>query len=451
MKYNSGFGSHFATECLEGALPVGRDQLIPGQNSPQKCPYGLYAEQLSGTAFTVPRHDNQRSWLYRIRPCVMHTPFKRIQSDNLVRQFSVENDQEPNAECHATPNQLRWSPFEISSEKVDFIQGLHTICGQGSPSSRNGLAVHVYTCNTGMKKKAFYNSDGDMLIVPQDGDFICKTELGNLEVKPGEIVVVPRGIRFAIDFEDGPRRGYVCEIYDRHFEIPDLGPIGANGLANPRDFLYPVAAYEDIEDRYKIINKYQGYLFAAEQGHSPFDVVAWHGNYAPFKYDLSKFNAMNTVTFDHPDPSIFTVLTVKSGNPGVALLDFVIFPPRWMVAENTFRPPYYHRNCMSEFMGLISGGYDAKKEGFVPGGASLHSLMTPHGPDSDVFEAASNEELKPLKLRPDGLAFMFESYLMLSVSKWALEKSANSGGKVLQEDYYKCWQGLKKHFDPSKK
>ena len=305
-----------------------------------------------------------------------------------------------------------------------------------------------------MHRTAFYNSDGDLLVVPQQGPLAIQTELGHLEVKPGEIAVLQRGIRFsiAVDEQLHASRGYVLEIFDRRFELPDLGPIGANGLANPRDFLHPVAAYEDIDDPaspFTIITKFQGTLFASSQQHSPFDVVAWHGNYVPYKYDLSRFNTINTVSYDHPDPSIFTVLTAKSATPGVALADFVIFPPRWMVAENTFRPPYYHRNCMSEFMGLISGGYDAKQHGFVPGGASLHSIMTAHGPDRDTFEKASTDELKPLKLRPDGLAFMFETNHMLAVTKWALEKIPGHGGDVLQDDYYLCWQGLGKYFDPN--
>ncbi|KAJ2991655.1 hypothetical protein HDV02_003653 [Globomyces sp. JEL0801] len=453
--YNSGFNNHFATEALPNALPT-------ACNSPQKVNYGLIAEQLSGTAFTLPRNENLHSWLYRIRPAAVHRPFSKLPT-SLVNNFDTHSSDQ----CESTPNQLRWSPFPIPDTPIDFSMGINTVCGQGNPSTRTGisllfllfigLAIHVYGCNTGMKKKAMYNSDGDFLIVPQLGDLNVKTEMGHLHVSPGEILVIPgiikyliSSIRFAVDFTDGPRRGYILEVYDRHFELPDLGPIGSNGLANPRDFLYPVAAYEDIDDTtYEIINKYQGHLFAAQQDHSPFDVVAWHGNYAPFKYDLAKFNTINTVSYDHPDPSIFTVLTVKSGQPGVALADFVIFPPRWMVAENTFRPPYFHRNCMAEFMGLISGGYDAKEEGFVPGGASLHSIMTGHGPDADVFSKASTEKLQPVKLRPDGLAFMFETNQSLSVSKWALSNEKHMGGSVLQSEYYTCWTRMKKFFDPN--
>ncbi|KNC98633.1 homogentisate 1,2-dioxygenase [Spizellomyces punctatus DAOM BR117] len=441
-KYLQGFGNTHATEALEGALPE-------GQNSPQRVPYGLYAEQLSGTAFTAPRSENQRSWLYRIRPSVCHTPFTRTPSPTLVRSFAVGHQ---DSECQSTPNQLRWSPFELPKHGgVDFVHGLHTVCGSGDPSVRNGIAIHVYLANASMENSAFYNADGDLLIVPQQGRLDIQTELGYLYVEPNEIVVIPRGIRYAVRLPDGPSRGYVLEVFDRHFELPDLGPIGANGLANPRDFLYPTAAYEDKENiSFTITTKYQGQLYTLQQTHSAFDVVAWHGNYAPYKYDLRKFCTVNTVSFDHPDPSIFTVLTSKSNTPGVAAADFVIFPPRWMVGEHTFRPPYYHRNCMAEFMGLISGGYDAKATGFLPGGASLHSTMSAHGPDQVTFEKASTEELQPVKLRPDGLAFMFETSHMLSLTKWAVEKEY-AGGKVLQDDYYECWQGLKKYFDPKNK
>ncbi|KAJ3079247.1 hypothetical protein HK102_003925, partial [Quaeritorhiza haematococci] len=365
-KYQSGFGNEFHTEALPGAVPH-------GQNAPQKVPYNLYAEQLSGSAFTAPRTHNHRSWLYRIRPSVCHTPFKRHDSKStIVKSFAVTDD---NDSCESTPNQLRWSPFEIpgEKEKVDFTEGLHAVCGAGDPSMKNGLAIYVYLANTSMVDTAMYNSDGEFLIVPQQGRLDVQTEMGYLMVEPSEILVIPRGVRFSVRIPDGPSRGYILEIFDRRFELPDLGPIGANGLANPRDFLYPTAAYEDIQDRtFRIVNKYQGRFFVATQEHSPFDVVGWHGNYAPYKYDLRLFNTINTVSYDHPDPSIFTVLTAKTANPGVALADFVIFPPRWMVAEHTFRPPYFHRNCMSEFMGLINGSYDAKAEGFLPGGASLH-------------------------------------------------------------------------------
>ncbi|CDH58811.1 homogentisate-dioxygenase [Lichtheimia corymbifera JMRC:FSU:9682] len=427
--YLEGFGNHFVSEALPDALPK-------GQNTPQKCPYELYAEQLSGTAFTVPRSHNQRSWLYRIRPSVVHKPFAPFKHDSIVASSSS---------CEITPTQLRWSPFDLPAEgeKVDFVQGIKTVSVAGDPTAASGLAIHIYTANTNMDHKAFYNSDGDILIVPQQGRLDICTEFGKMMVAPNEICVIQRGIRYSVSLPDGPVRGYMLEIFGQtHFELPDLGPIGANGLANPRDFVTPKAAFvKESGVEWEIITKFAGKLFSAKQNHIPFDVVAWHGNYAPYKYDLAKFCAVNSVTFDHIDPSIFTVLTAKSTVPGVAIADFVIFPPRWAVADNTFRPPYFHRNCMSEFMGLILGDYEGKTGGFAPGGASLHSPMTPHGPDAKVFEAASNAKLECTRVGDGTQAFMFETSLTLPVTPWALHTS----GKV-QEDYWKAWADLDTKF-----
>uniref|UniRef100_A0A914CER5 Homogentisate 1,2-dioxygenase n=1 Tax=Acrobeloides nanus TaxID=290746 RepID=A0A914CER5_9BILA len=427
LEYLSGFGNEFKSEDprCPNALPV-------GQNSPQKCPYGLYAEQLSGSAFTVPRKDNKRSWLYRIRPSVQHKPFEPLQIPKFTNRFS---DFAPN------PNQLRWNPFPLPDDStlVDFVEGLHTVCGGGDIVARNGIAIHNYSCNVSMHDRCLYNADGDFLIVPQQGALKITTEFGRILVEPQEIVVIPQGIRFSVAV-DGPSRGYILEVYGVHFQLPDLGPIGANGLANPRDFLTPVAWFEDRDGvTFRVVSKYQGAFFEAIQDHSPFDVVAWHGNYTPFKYDLRRFMVINTVSFDHCDPSIFTVLTAPSTRPGVAIADFVIFPPRWGVAENTFRPPYYHRNCMSEYMGLIVGTYEAKEGGFRPGGASLHSMMTPHGPDAACFEKASNDELRPQRVADGTMSFMFESSLSMVVTDWANRENVDF-------NYFKDWMPLKKHF-----
>ncbi|TRY76764.1 hypothetical protein TCAL_07608 [Tigriopus californicus] len=432
LKYQSGFGNEFASED-----PRCPDALPEGQNNPQKCKYGLYAEQLSGSAFTVPRSHNVRTWFYRIRPAVHHTPFEPMESGFLNSKW---DDQHPN------PNQLRWKPFDLPSRDTDFVQGLHTLAGAGDPRTRHGVAIHIFACNTSMSDSCFSNADGDFLIVPQKGTLKITTEFGKMEVSPNEICVIQSGMRFSVDVE-GPSRGYICEVFDGHFELPNLGPIGANGLANPRDFQTPVAWYEDRDKiNYKVVNKYQGCLFVAQQDHSPFDVVAWHGNYVPYKYNLRHFCVINSVSFDHCDPSIFTVLTCPSTKPGVAILDFVIFPPRWSVSENTFRPPYYHRNCMSEFMGLILGQYEAKEEGFAPGGATLHSMMTPHGPDAQCFEHWTEKELTAHRVADETQAFMFETSMGLAITKWAEEVS-----QKLDKKYYECWQGLKKNFDPKKK
>lgn len=429
-QYMSGLGGYYSTEALPNALPK-------AQNTPQVCPYGLYAEQLSGAAFTAPRYKNLHSWLYRIRPSVIHDRMIPTPEQEILEQFNhLEID----------PNQFRWSPLDLptASEHIDFIQGLKLVAGAGDPSMKDGLAIYLYTCNKSMENKSFYNADGDFLIVPEIGSLLIITELGRLFVEPCEIVVIPRGIKFSIHVEESCR-GYVGEIFKGHFELPNLGPIGANGLANQRDFDVPVAYYEDLDIEYQLVTKFLNKFYTARMDHSPYDVVAWHGSYSPFKYDLRKYNVINTVSYDHLDPSIFTVLTCPTDEPGTAVMDFVIFPPRWMVAEKTFRPPYYHRNCMSEYMGMIYGEYDAKgkgsgdKEGFVPGGSSLHSCMTAHGPDANAFVNASSSPLPPVYF-DKGLAFMFESTYLFKVAPNALHSSK------LQQNYAKCWQKLPKLF-----
>jgi len=424
--YMSGFGNHFESEAVPGALPK-------GQNSPQKVPMGLYAEQLSGAAFSAPRHENQRSWLYRIRPSVLHSQFKPIDK-RLIRS-------KPFNEVPPTPNQFRWDPLPNPQQPQDFIEGLITMAGNGGYGSYKGCAAHIYVANRSMTDRYFYNSDGEMLLVPEKGSLLLRTEFGAMHVKPGEIAVLPRGVKFQVHILDQIARGYVCENYGPVFRLPYLSIIGANGLANPRDFLAPGAAYEEKSGDLKLLCKFQGEMFEAKIDHSPLNVVAWHGNYAPYKYDLSLFCTINTVSFDHPDPSIFTVLHSPSEVAGTANVDFCIFPPRWMVAEHTFRPPYYHRNCMSEFMGLIFGVYDAKPEGFVAGGSSLHNAMSAHGPDAMSYERAVSAKLEPAYLG-DTLAFMFESSLVFNPTNFAMETPA------LQKNYMDCWKGLKSNFNP---
>jgi homogentisate 1,2-dioxygenase len=420
VQYQSGFGNELSTEAVAGTLPV-------GQNSPQRVAHGLYAEQLSGTPFTVPRALNRRSWLYRIRPSVTHEP------------FVAAGEQSEFAE--ASPNQLRWDPFPIPDESTDFVDGLVQICGNGDAGMHAGIAVYVYAANRAMTNRFFYDADGELLIVPQQGGLTLHTELGIIDIEPGEIAVIPRGIRFRVELPEGVARGYVCENFGALLRLPDLGLIGSNGLANPRDFLTPVAAFEDRDGDFELVAKFLGKHWRARIDHSPLDVVAWHGNYAPYKYDLRLFNAINSVSFDHPDPSIFTVLTSPSEVAGTANIDFVIFPPRWIVAEHTFRPPYFHRNVMNEYMGLIFGVYDAKAEGFAPGGGSLHNCMSGHGPDAATYEQASSSALEPKRL-DDTLAFMFETRFVLKPTKAAMT------APQLQRDYWTCWQGLRKHFSP---
>ncbi|MDQ6917541.1 MAG: homogentisate 1,2-dioxygenase, partial [Pseudomonadota bacterium] len=415
LRYQSGFGNEFATEALQGALPL-------GQNSPQRVPYGLYAEQLSGTAFTAPRGANRRSWLYRIRPAAMHSPFEPLANTRIVSRFD---------ELPTPPNQMRWDPLPLPQARADFVDALVTIAGNGDPASLTGCGIHMFAANASMTDRFFYDADGELLIVPQDGRLRFDTELGQIDAEPEEIVVIPRGIRFRVELLDATARGYVCENYGALLRLPDLGPIGSNGLANPRDFLTPSAWYEDKDGPFELVAKFMGKLWTAQIGHSPLDVVAWHGNYAPYKYDLRKFNVIGSISYDHPDPSIFVVLQSPSDTPGVDSLDFVIFPPRWLVMEHTFRPPWFHRNVASEFMGLIRGAYDAKAEGFLPGGASLHNCMSGHGPDAETFTHASAADVSKGQRISDTMAFMFETRAVIRPTRFALESGE------LQHEYFR--------------
>jgi len=420
LRYMSGFGGHFESEAVEGALPKGR-------NSPQRPAFGLYAEQLSGSAFTAPRHENLRSWLYRLRPTADHRPFVRYEG---ARLFAPGTVKEPLA-----PNRLRWNPPGDLPSDADFVDGMVTMLANRDPSHLEGVAVHLYRAQRSMENRVFIDADGELLIIPQDGAIELQTELGRIEAGPGDIALIPRGVRFRVRLLHGEARGYVAENHGLPFRLPDLGPIGANGLANPRDFEVPVASYEDRDEPTEVIQKYLGSLWTTSLDHSPLDVVGWHGNYVPCRYDLNRFNTIGTVSYDHPDPSIFTVLTSPSSVPGRANADFVIFPPRWMVAEDTFRPPWFHRNVMSEAMGLIYGEYDAKAEGFAPGGLSLHNLMSGHGPDVESWKKASEAELKPAKIEST-LAFMVETCWPYRPTRFALDRA--------QPDYDEAWAGFPK-------
>jgi homogentisate 1,2-dioxygenase len=423
----SGFGNEFATEALPGALPRGR-------NSPQRCPYGLYAEQFTGTAFTAPRALNRRSWLYRIRPAVTHRPFAPLRHPLIGTTQALA----------ASPNQLRWDPLPLPGVGTDFIDGLVPMVGNGSPDTHAGCAIYVFAANQSMRDRYFYSADGDFLLVPQLGSLTLDTEMGRIELEPQEIAVVPRGLRFRVDVPADGARGYVCENFGAPFKLPDLGPLGSNGLANARDFKTPRARYEDLDTPCQLVAKFQGSLWSAAMDHSPLDVVAWHGNNVPYKYDLRLFNTIGSVSYDHPDPSIFLVLHSPSDTPGTSNIDFVIFPPRWLAMQGTFRPPWFHRNVASEFMGLIHGVYDAKSTGFVPGGSSLHNCMSGHGPDAATFDKAVAADTTQPAYIADTMAFMFESRSVLKPARSALE-----GTPRLQADYMSHWLALQRHFDPT--
>ncbi len=433
LHYQTGYGNSFATEALPGALPQGR-------NSPTRCPYGLYAEQLSGTAFTAPRAENRRSWLYRILPAARHQPFEPL--ERLGPHARPPGWTSDAAAYPATPNQLRWSPLPMPGTPTDFIDGVITMGGNGSPDEHSGVGIHLYAANTSMTERFFYDADGELLFVPQEGRLLLATELGRLEVAPQEIAVIPRGIRFRVELPDGQARGYLLENFGAPLRLPELGPIGSNCLANARDFQTPVAWYEDRAGDFLLVGKFAGGFWQARIDHSPLDVVAWHGTHAPYKYDLRRFNVIGSISFDHPDPSIFTVLTSPSDTPGTANVDFAIFPPRVLTMENTFRPPWFHRNVASEFMGLIHGIYDAKAEGFLPGGASLHNCMSGHGPDAGTFEKASRADTSQPHYIRDTMAFMFETRRVIRPTAQALASPQR------QDDYYTCWEGLRRHFTP---
>jgi homogentisate 1,2-dioxygenase len=453
-KYNymNGFGCNFEyicsqstyrillilhrTEAIQGALPI-------GQNSPQKCPMGLYAEKISGTSFTAPRKENQQAWVYRILPSASHSSFQRV--DSKAFPLTIESFK---SNFQQIPNQLRWDPFDMD-HSVAWVDSLHLLAGAGDPVVKSGVGYYIYAAGKSMDENtAFYNADGDFLIVPQEGILDIETEMGNILVRPQEICVIPRGIRHRVSLPNGPARGYIMELYQGHFSLPELGPIGSNCLANERDFQTPVARYtKDTTSTWTLLGKLAGNLFKATQNHTPFDVVAWHGTFYPYKYDLGRYNTIGTISYDHPDPSIYTVLTAETkAHPGTAIADFVVFPPRWLVGEDTFRPPSYHRNTMSEFMGLISGSYMAKsagRGGFQAGGASLHNVMSSHGPDVEAFEKASNEDLVPVKVGQDSMAFMFESCYMVGLTEWGLKTSCK-----LQEDYSAhSWADFKVYFE----
>ncbi len=427
--YQSGLGNHFSTEALPDALPK-------GQNSPQKRAYGLYTEGLSGTAFTITRAESRQTWCYRIRPTAKHPPYYPMAHDSWHTA--------PGVSGLNSPNQIRWNPLTIPDTPTDLIDGMTSYGVCGDAHTQTGIGIHLYAANTSMTARFFHNADGEMLFVPQQGRVVFHTELGVLDAAPGEIALIPRGIKFRAELPDGPSRGYVCENYGAAFRLPELGPIGTQGLANRRDVLIPVAAFEDRSGTFELVQKFDGSFWRCELDRSPLDVVAWHGTHVPYKYDLANFMTIGTVSHDHPDPSIFTVLTAPSDEPGVANVDFAIFPPRWMVAEHSFRPPWFHRNFMNEFMGLVTGSYDAKADGFAPGGASLHNCMAGHGPDAATFEKASNAELQPEKL-DNTLAFMFETRYIVRPTTFAQETP------LRQDDYQTCWAGLEDRFDATRK
>ncbi|EER04290.1 Homogentisate 1,2-dioxygenase, putative [Perkinsus marinus ATCC 50983] len=326
---------------------------------------------------------------------------------------------------------------------VDWVDSLFTI------AYHKGASCGVYDFGKDMSEssRVFIHHDADVMFLPRENVLKIRTELGVLRGGPREMILIPKGIKFTVDkANSGRAKGYFLENYGAPFKIPDLGPIGiTSGLAHPRHFRAPTASTVENRGASELISKFSGRMYLSKLNKTPYDVVGWYGNYYPTVYDLGLFMAINTVTYDHPDPSIGVVLQSPSLSyaPGTANIDFVIFPPRWLTAENTFRPPWFHRNVMSEFMGLLYGGYDAK-QGFKPGCSSIHNQLSPHGPDLATTTSSSNDG-KPERYHGT-LAFMWESDRIWIPTKQALE--------VLKDDtYVDCWKGSGEdpweRFDPS--
>ena len=433
-RYQPGFGNRFATEAIPGVLPQ-------ACNTPQRCKYDLISEQLNGTPFVSPRASLLHAWFYRIHPSVAHRPFKRLpKQPDLEATFSPLN---PNVEF--SPQDLGWDQFSIPStaegDEIDFVDVLKTIGGHGDPTVKEGLAVHVYLANAPMRNRAFCNNDGDMLILPQEGRLDIQTEFGRLMARPGELVVIQAGMRFTVTLPDGVGRGYIQEIYGSHYELPELGPVGSNGMALPRDFEIPVASFDVDLSPWEMVVKLAGQLFAYSQDHTPYDVVAWHGNYAPYKYAMEKFVASATVDRDQSDPSIYCVLTARSKIPGVALSDFLVFTPKWSVTRNTFRPPYYHRNVATEIMGMMYGTWHGSATVLAPGGLTYEPSYMPHGESYERWKEATAADLRPERVGEGAMAFMMHISGHVSLTKYALERSG-----ALQPIQADMWQGFKPGF-----
>jgi homogentisate 1,2-dioxygenase len=415
--YQVGFGNRFATEAVPGALPTG------GRNLPQRCEYDLYSEQLNATSFISSRQTMQHLWFYRIRPAVAHKP---------LRAFAMKHDMVAafvghNKDVKFTPFTFEWGPLEQPSETepVNFYQGIRTIAGHGDPTSKEGLAVHQYAASVSMGSEAFVNHDGDFLIIPVQGRLDIQTELGRMMVRPGEFCVIQAGLRFKVVLPDGPVHGYVQEIFGSHYELPDLGPIGSNGLALPRDFEIPVASFDMDSSEWEVVLKLAGELYHYKQNHTPFDVVAWHGNYAPYKYDITKILALSS-SKDQLDPSAYCILTAKSKIPGVSLSDFCAFTPKWVNSLDSFRPPYYHRTVASEMMGMVYGTYAGSSKTLSPGALTCDNSYVAHGESYQAWKKATSAVLEPQYQGEASLSFMFHMSSHVGVTKFAMERHART-------------------------
>ncbi|GAD98612.1 homogentisate 1,2-dioxygenase, putative [Paecilomyces variotii No. 5] len=421
-RYQVGFGNRFVSEAVPDTIP--RD----GRNLPQRANYDLYIEQLNGTTFVTCRKDMFNVWFHRIRPSCAHKALKPLEyKHDIVSVFSSQNEG-----VSFVPFNNEWGPLEIplESKPTNFWQGIKTILGHGDPTLKEGVAVHQYAANLSMDKEAFVNHDGDYLFVPQQGRLDIQTELGRMMVLPGELFVIPAGLRFKVSLPDGPSRGYIQEIFGSHFELPDLGPIGSNGLALPQDFEIPVASYDLDTSSWEIITKLAGKLYHYEQAHTPFDVVGWHGNYVPYKYEIEKLLALSS-SKDQLDPSAYTILTAKSKIPGVSITDFCAFTPKWVNSLNSWRPPYYHRTMGAEVMGMVRGEYGGSAKTLEPGALTCDNAYVPHGETYDAWKKHAFVDLEPTLLGAG----------VLSITKFALER--HNQIKPMREE---LWDNMHGHF-----
>ena len=425
-----GFANAFESEALPDALP--RDQ-----NSPRLSAYGLYAEQINATGFVARREHNRRSWVYRIRPAAQHSKLEPLDHPTYRQDFDLDNPE---------PNLSGWAPLPMPDSPTDFVDGIYTLGGSGGAEVRRGFAVHLYVANRSMENRSFYNADGEMLLVPQQGKLTLQTESGVLDVDPGMVAIIPRGLKFSVLLREDHARGYIGEVFGRSFHLPERGPVGANGLADSRHFRAPVAYHENrLVPGYSITAKFCGKLFGATQDYSPYDVVAWHGDYTPYVYELRHFSPVINGRMDHADPSIFSVLTAPLDEEGANNLDFVFFPPRWDVSEGTFRPPFFHRNAVTEINGIIRdpAGYKAP---FYSGGCFITPAMTAHGIRAggvEGFLSMSDEAAdRPHRFRDNSMWFQFETVLPFYLTSWAKK----AGQRI--DDWHHIWGTYRDHYQP---
>ncbi|KAF4335858.1 homogentisate 1 2-dioxygenase [Fusarium beomiforme] len=420
-EYQPGWGNRHQSEVIPGTLPI-------GQNNPQDRGFGLYTEGITYSSFAAPRGLNMSTYMYRARPSAAHQGYSRIETKSHIENCFLSL----NPKVEPLYQQAEWSPFPLprEDETIDFTDGLHTLGGSGDPNLRQGIAVYVYMINSSMINKAYCNTDGDFLITPQLGIIDIQTEMGRLFVQPGEICVIQRGVRFRINLAEGVpvARGHIAEVWGSMWELPDLGPIGGHGLANPRDFLYPVAHIdEDLHVPFKIVVKNNGKHVVISQDHSPFDVVAWHGNCVPYKYDLTKFVAQNSTSVDHTDPSINTVLTAKSVDPHVPLADYLWFGPR-----------------ATEMLACIYGAGLGRSDDFLPGGCSYEGGHTPHGGFGEEYiTEAILQHNEPRRILENQMTIMVESSRTFLFTEYAREIC---GVLHKQGTDYRVWDKLPDRF-----